>query len=377
MSHETYTRVWLQAQEILDDATRIDVDQQSAKPIKDKRLAHRIVGDLFLKYIRAINRLDECYDQVVQPQKRQLLRRLLDLSLGRYLELKHELVDLDLSEFSYFDDVMTEQRVLPSEAQVNIPNYYRRERAKEIADRRRTMDDILKKLGFYEEEFTGIEMTEDEAIRLIQIHERARQGRLRYLYHFLSPQYLHQLMAIFTISKILTSSVLTLQLDICQPLLPECKCVTQTGVLTSETSSVLTLQLDICQPLLPECKCVTQTGVLTSETSSVLTLQLDICQPLLPECKCVTQTGVLTSYTSSVLTLQLDICQPLLPECKCVTQTGVLTSETSSVLTLQLDICQPLLPECKCVTQTGVLTSETSSVPTLQLNICQHTGSLT
>lgn len=63
--------------------------------------------------------------------------------------------------------------------QVNIPNYYRRERAQEIADRKKTMDDILKKLGFYEEEYTGIEMTEDEAIRLIQIHERARQGRLR------------------------------------------------------------------------------------------------------------------------------------------------------------------------------------------------------
>lgn len=65
--------------------------------------------------------------------------------------------------------------------QLNIPNYFRRERAKEIADRRKRMDDILKKLGFYEEEYTGIEMTDDEATRLIQIHERARQGRLRFI----------------------------------------------------------------------------------------------------------------------------------------------------------------------------------------------------
>lgn len=41
MSHETYTKVWTQAQELLDDATRIDVDQQSAKPLKDKKLAHK------------------------------------------------------------------------------------------------------------------------------------------------------------------------------------------------------------------------------------------------------------------------------------------------------------------------------------------------
>lgn len=80
----------------------------------------RIVGDLFIKYTRSINRLDECYDQVVQPQKRMLLRRLLDLSLGRYLELKHELVELDISEFCYFDDVLVEQKILPAEAQVRL-----------------------------------------------------------------------------------------------------------------------------------------------------------------------------------------------------------------------------------------------------------------
>lgn len=41
------------------------------------------------------------------------------------------------------------------------------------------MDDILKRLGFYEEEAVEEMMSDEEAIRLIQIHERARQGRLR------------------------------------------------------------------------------------------------------------------------------------------------------------------------------------------------------
>lgn len=41
------------------------------------------------------------------------------------------------------------------------------------------MDDILRKLGFYEEEEMEEPMSDEEAIRLIQIHERARQGRLR------------------------------------------------------------------------------------------------------------------------------------------------------------------------------------------------------
>lgn len=179
MSHETYNKLWAKAQIILDEATRIDVDQQSAKPQKDKKLAHKIVGELYIKYISAINKLDQCYDQIVQPQKRLLIRRLLDMSIGRYLELKHELVNLDLSEFTYFDDLVSEFKILPIEMEVNIPKYYRKEREQEIQERKKSMDDILKKIGFYEEEYTGIEMNDEEAIRLIQIHERARQGRLR------------------------------------------------------------------------------------------------------------------------------------------------------------------------------------------------------
>jgi hypothetical protein len=61
------------------------------------------------------------------------------------------------------------------EVEIKVPNYYRREREEELKTRKRTMDNILKKLGFYEEETVEEEMTEEEAIRLIQIHERARQ----------------------------------------------------------------------------------------------------------------------------------------------------------------------------------------------------------
>ncbi|XP_075224915.1 dynein regulatory complex protein 11 [Lycorma delicatula] len=179
MSHITYNKLWAEAQVILEDSTRIDVDQQSAKPTKDKKLAHRILSDLYIKYICAVNKLDQCYDQIVQPQKRLLIRKLLDASIGRFLELKHELVNLDLSEFSYHDEVLIESKILPMEAEVNVPTYFRREREEELQKRKRTTDDILKKLGFFEEEYRGIIMTEDQAVHLIQIHERARQGRLR------------------------------------------------------------------------------------------------------------------------------------------------------------------------------------------------------
>lgn len=152
MSHATYDKLWADAQRTLDEATTIDTDLHGAKPQKDKKKASAVVCDLFVKYITVVNALDQCYDQMVQPQKRILVRKLLDLSLGRMLELKHELVNLDLSEFSYYDDVLISMHILPQEAEITIPQYYRREREEEIRQRRRTIDDILKRLGFYEDE---------------------------------------------------------------------------------------------------------------------------------------------------------------------------------------------------------------------------------
>ncbi|KAE8744483.1 hypothetical protein FOCC_FOCC008871 [Frankliniella occidentalis] len=179
MSHSTYDKLWAEAQRTLDEATTIDTDLHGAKPQKDKKKASAVVCDLYVKYITVMNSLDQCYDQMVQPQKRILVRKLLDSTLGRMLELKHELVNLDLSEFSYYDDVLIDMRILPQEAEITIPQYYRREREEEIRQRRKTIDTILKRLGFYEDEGAEPEMTEDEATRLIQVHERARQGRLR------------------------------------------------------------------------------------------------------------------------------------------------------------------------------------------------------
>lgn len=39
--------------------------------------------------------------------------------------MKHELVNLDMSEFSYFDQVLLNMKVLPHEVEVCVPKYYR------------------------------------------------------------------------------------------------------------------------------------------------------------------------------------------------------------------------------------------------------------
>ena len=83
-----------------------------------------------VKYIQIFRRLEQCYDQVVHPQKRILLRKLLDGVTGRVLELKNELVRLDCHYVHYLDDILQDMKLTPADLEMPIPKYYRVERAK-------------------------------------------------------------------------------------------------------------------------------------------------------------------------------------------------------------------------------------------------------
>ncbi|XP_031839802.2 dynein regulatory complex protein 11 isoform X1 [Nomia melanderi] len=180
MSSVTYDELWKITQIALDEVLQADMNLQNAKPQRDRKKARNIHTELYVRYIIISNKLELCYDQVIQPQKRILIRRLLDSCLGRILELKHELVEIDLSEYSYFDDVLIKLNVTPQEIEIQLPRYFRRERSKEIEERRCFIESTLRSIGVLDEVILPKQMSESEAVRLIQAHERARQGRLRF-----------------------------------------------------------------------------------------------------------------------------------------------------------------------------------------------------
>ena len=63
-----------------------------------------------------------------------------------------------------------------------IPRYFLSENAKTIKEREKLLGTILAKMGppdLDKTEGDQVTMTTEEAVRLIQVHERARQGRLR------------------------------------------------------------------------------------------------------------------------------------------------------------------------------------------------------
>lgn len=71
------------------------------------------VSVLYLYYLGLLRRFDMAYDQMVQPQKRRLLRRLLDGIAGRVLELKDELVRVDMCETHCLDRVLQDLNLTP------------------------------------------------------------------------------------------------------------------------------------------------------------------------------------------------------------------------------------------------------------------------
>ncbi|KAK0080478.1 hypothetical protein PV326_008146, partial [Microctonus aethiopoides] len=180
MSNATYNELWHDTECALEEVIQTDSILQNVKPQRDRRKVHKNVSDLYVRYIVICNKLEECYDQMIQPQKRRLIRKILDYTLARVLELKHELVEIDLSEYNYYDDVLVKYKILPQEVELNIPRYFRRERESEIHQRREFISSILKNIGALNEVILPKKITELDAIKLIQMHERARQGRVRF-----------------------------------------------------------------------------------------------------------------------------------------------------------------------------------------------------
>lgn len=53
------------------------------------------------RYRNIVRRLIMCYDQMVQTQKRELIKKMLDCAIGRMLEYKKEIVKLDNTDYQY------------------------------------------------------------------------------------------------------------------------------------------------------------------------------------------------------------------------------------------------------------------------------------
>jgi len=189
---------------------------------------------LYIKYIEIYRKLEECYDQIVHPQKRIFIKKVLESTICRICEIKKYLVFYNFragSIYVHLDGLLFDLKYDPSVIEIPVPRYFKeddqipvdivfkdkverdgggkkkkKKKGGKKGKKKKTDEDKEKKkvLSMNEKEmqineamikrFETAEPVEEvaydpftldleitSAIRLIQKNERGRQGRGRYL----------------------------------------------------------------------------------------------------------------------------------------------------------------------------------------------------
>uniref|UniRef100_A0A8C2YPJ9 IQ motif containing with AAA domain 1 like n=1 Tax=Chinchilla lanigera TaxID=34839 RepID=A0A8C2YPJ9_CHILA len=177
MSEGAYQRLWAASHGTLQELLGGEQALQDAVPGRERQAFRYRLAALYLRYLGLLRRLDAVYDQMAQPQKRLLARRLLDGVAGRVLELKDELVCVDLCETHCLDRVLQDLALTPADLEVPIPKYFQLEQPSTVKEWHQKLAEILSRMEVTQESPPG--MLRTEAVILVQSTERARQGRLR------------------------------------------------------------------------------------------------------------------------------------------------------------------------------------------------------
>lgn len=138
MSQVYYQRLWENAQTLLNKNLAFDAKIKKKGPYSNEELAKWLIGHLYVNYVLVVNKLDKCYDQMIHPQKREVIGRLLDLTLGRLLELKAEIVKIELDDFNFFDNILIELKLTHNDVEIRVPQYFWKDKEK-IKEHRKSL----------------------------------------------------------------------------------------------------------------------------------------------------------------------------------------------------------------------------------------------
>ncbi|XP_054236900.1 dynein regulatory complex protein 11 [Indicator indicator] len=173
----TYNKMWEDAQKDLDIQLQKE-REEFLQPENDHEKVFKMLTTSYIKYMQIFRSLEMAHDQLMHRQKRAVIQQVLDGVMGRILEIKKEMVELENSEFHYVDNILLDLELLPEVLEVPIPRYFIKERLEVLQQREKMLDQILLDAGLQIQEPVKT-MTSEEATRLIQVAERARQGRCR------------------------------------------------------------------------------------------------------------------------------------------------------------------------------------------------------
>lgn len=160
-------------------------------PEKNRSVLFSRVSLVYLRYIVVARQLDVCYRNMLHVQKRKDISTVIRAVLGRVVELKNELATLDFNETPFIGAALAQLKMSPEQVDPPLTLFIHgasdhdgQHAGSECElERKQLVQRVLIKLERNprrQMSSDGTTMTWDEAVALIQIHERARQGRLRF-----------------------------------------------------------------------------------------------------------------------------------------------------------------------------------------------------
>ncbi|NXH57952.1 DRC11 protein, partial [Rhabdornis inornatus] len=173
----TYIKLWADTQRELDTMLQRERDE-FLQPQKDREKVKKMLATAYIQYLEMFRCLESAHDYLIHQQKRAAVRHVLDGVMGRILEIKREMVALESCECHCMDGILMDLKRVPEDIEIPIPKYFVKENLRILQEREQYLHEILLNAGFLEQE-PVMAMTLEEGIKVIQVAERARQGRAR------------------------------------------------------------------------------------------------------------------------------------------------------------------------------------------------------
>ncbi|XP_071274415.1 dynein regulatory complex protein 11 isoform X3 [Agelaius tricolor] len=178
MSQATYCQIWADTQRELDTMLQRE-REEFLQPQEDPEQVMKMLATAYVQYLAILRKLAEAHAHLVHQQKRAAVRQALDGVMGRILEIKGEMVALEKCECHSMAAILLELQRVPEDIEIPIPKYFIQENLGILQYREKFLHEILLNAGLLEQKEAVAAMTLEEGIRVIQVAERARQGRAR------------------------------------------------------------------------------------------------------------------------------------------------------------------------------------------------------
>ncbi|XP_051153442.1 IQ and AAA domain-containing protein 1-like isoform X2 [Leptopilina boulardi] len=143
MSESYYSKLWLITQKDVEQLLELDEKVQANGSTEKKVEALNRILPIYLKYRNIVKRLTICHDQVIQVQKRNLIKQILNCAIIRMLEYKREIVNLDYSEYHWPDNFMIQMKLTPDDLALTTPACFTSDRKALLEQRKKYIEDLI------------------------------------------------------------------------------------------------------------------------------------------------------------------------------------------------------------------------------------------